>query len=1071
MSRADDSGDESPTAQVLDDAVLRARLAQASQARLAAGSLLADRYRIVRFLSEGGMGAVYEAEDLQLRERVALKTVRPGVAGQPGALERFKREIQLARRVTHPNVCRIFEFGLHRAEGGAEVAFLTMELLQGETLAQRLKREGRLSTENALPLAEQMAAGLAAAHAAGVIHRDFKPSNVILAGAPGAVRAVVSDFGLAQGPAMGEAPIEASDAVLGTLDYMAPEQVEGGRVTSAADVYAFGVVLYEMLTGAKPFTGGSPLSAAVRRLHEPPTPPRARVPALDPRWETAILGCLKREPRDRVADTIAALLPLRATTSGRKSPSQLYLGLSAAAVLAALGGALVWRAQPPAATPEARPAPLNARPAVAVLGFKNLSQQRSLEWLSTALAEMFTTELAAGGALRAIPGETVARTRIELSLPAVDSLAADTLGRLRENLGADIVVLGSYLGIGSGPALRFRLDVRAQDARSGELVSSLSETGTEQELFALVDRAGSRLRGALGAAQLNDSDKAEMRAAAASTPEAMRLYAEGLNRLRAFDALAARDLLQRAAAADPNYSLAHAALAEAWALLGYDNQASGAAKRAFELSGGLARAERLVVEGRYRETAGAWEEAVDTYRVLFGFFPDDLEHGLRLAHALRASGQGSQALQTLAALRRLRAPSSEDPRIDLVEAEVGQWLGDFRKQRAAALSAALRAEKRGARLLVARAKLLEAYAAGRLGLEDEGRAAAEAAYSIYQQAGDRGGLGWALNRSANVLFQQGRLVAARRAYDEAMRLFQDVGYRGGLVSVTANIAGAMLEQGELSRALANFRRVEAMSREVGDRRGLAMVRSAVANVLLEMGKLGEARLAHAEASAEVERLGERSLAACVRRDGGDLQAAAGDLPQAAAIYRASLTDLRRLGNLRYAAAALFGLGEALRDLGDVTPARAAHEEALALRRQLGDELNAAYSRVALGRLAYRDGRAQDAEAEARAALAVFEEERAPRGAMEASALLAVSLHRLGRADEARAALERARTAAQSSESFRSRVEVALEIAPLLDASGRSGETQGELRRLEEAARRAGFERLAQRVATALAASR
>src|SRR5262245_42208884 len=148
--------------------------------RVRPGLVLAERYRVVRFLAQGGMGEIYEVEDLQLGERVALKTVRAGSASDPLALERFKREIQLARRVTHPNVCRIFEFGQHRSPDGTAIAFLTMELLPGETLLERLRRDGRMTPAQALPLVAQMCAGLDAAHRAGVVHRDFKSSNVLL---------------------------------------------------------------------------------------------------------------------------------------------------------------------------------------------------------------------------------------------------------------------------------------------------------------------------------------------------------------------------------------------------------------------------------------------------------------------------------------------------------------------------------------------------------------------------------------------------------------------------------------------------------------------------------------------------------------------------------------------------------------------------------------------------------------------------------------------------------------------------------------------------------------------------
>ena len=239
----------------------------------------------------GGMGELYEAEDLELQERVALKTILPHIASDERAIVRFKREVHLARQVTHPNVCRIYDVFRHKDAAGsadapaADVVFLAMELLHGETLADRLRRDGPLSTAEILPLLDQMAAGLTAAHRAGVVHRDFKSDNVMLvkpAQPDEEPRAVVTDFGLAWRSAQNESTALALSMstefeICGTPAYMAPEQVEGGPVTPATDVYALGVVLYEIVTGTWPFVGETPIKMATARLHEPPASPRVHV--------------------------------------------------------------------------------------------------------------------------------------------------------------------------------------------------------------------------------------------------------------------------------------------------------------------------------------------------------------------------------------------------------------------------------------------------------------------------------------------------------------------------------------------------------------------------------------------------------------------------------------------------------------------------------------------------------------------------------------------------------------------------------------------------------------------------
>jgi tRNA A-37 threonylcarbamoyl transferase component Bud32 len=304
-----------------------------SPATLSIGQVLAGRYRILRFIGKGGMGEVYEAEDKELRERIALKTILPEIGAQEESIRRFKQEIQLARKVTHPNVSRIFDL----VYDGATI-FLTMELLEGETLAARLRRTGAMSTREAFPLVAQIASALGAAHRVGIVHRDFKCENVMLvpAGEEMGVRAVVTDFGLARRSVEGNATTvlaTAQGVILGTPAYMAPEQVEGHPATPAADLYALGVVMYEIVTGKLPFEGDTPVSTAVKRLLEPPPSPRTLIHTLDERWEQAILRCLARnaEERFQTAEEVIDALTSGASPAPHAAPSEAPRMLEAAA--------------------------------------------------------------------------------------------------------------------------------------------------------------------------------------------------------------------------------------------------------------------------------------------------------------------------------------------------------------------------------------------------------------------------------------------------------------------------------------------------------------------------------------------------------------------------------------------------------------------------------------------------------------------------------------------------------------------------------------------------------------------
>src|SRR5271170_3579956 len=324
-----------------------------------------------------------------------------------------------------------------------------------------------------------------------------------------------------------------------------------------------------------------------------------------------------------------------------------------AVVAISLAGYYAWtqyhRAQPgsnPTAISSTGPPP-PVRRSIAVLGFRNLSGRPEEGWLSTALAEMLTTELEAGEKLRLVSGEDIARTKLDLPLADADSLSRNTLARLHKDLDSDLIVLGSYTALGEKPGTPIRLDVRLQDTSAGETIADVAVVGSEADLFDLASEAGSRLREKLGVEAVSPVEAVSVRASSPSNRDAARLYSEGLGRLRVFDAQEARDLLQRAIAADPKFSLAHSALAEAWSRLGYDKKAQQEARQAYDLSANLSREDRLAVEGRYRDIDHEFEKAIEVYRALFTLFPDNLDYGLKLAAAQIRGGKGHDAMATV----------------------------------------------------------------------------------------------------------------------------------------------------------------------------------------------------------------------------------------------------------------------------------------------------------------------------------------------------------------------------------------------------------------------------------------
>src|SRR5271157_648015 len=286
-----------------------------SEGRFLPGTLLASRYRIVAVLGKGGMGEVYRADDLVLGQPVALKFLPEAAASNEELLTRFRNEVRTARRVSHSNVCRVYDVGTVDGQ-----MFLSMEYVDGEDLASLLRRIGRLPPDKAVETARQLCAGLAAAHKEGVLHRDLKPANVML---DGRGRAVITDFGLAGLVDQ----IQGADVRSGTPAYMSPEQLAGKEVTAKSDVYSLGLVLYEIFTGKRAFEADTLAELVQIRNEQPVSNPSSWVKDLDPVVERVIMRCLEQEPAARPASALAVAAalpggdPLAAALAAGETPS------------------------------------------------------------------------------------------------------------------------------------------------------------------------------------------------------------------------------------------------------------------------------------------------------------------------------------------------------------------------------------------------------------------------------------------------------------------------------------------------------------------------------------------------------------------------------------------------------------------------------------------------------------------------------------------------------------------------------------------------------------------------------
>lgn len=1062
---------------------------------------MVSHYRVQEKLGGGGMGVIYKAEDTKLKRTVALKFLPEELSKNRQNLERFQREAQAASALNHPNICTIHAIEEHEGQ-----PFIDMEYLEGQTLRQRLS-SGALKTDEVLDLGIQIADGLEAAHAKGIVHRDIKPANIFVTDRG---QAKILDFGLAKlapAGARSASPIDGGDAaatavtagdesltgagmVMGTVEYMSPEQVLAKEVDARSDLFSVGLVLYEMATGRRAFAGDAVGMIFDSILHAAPVPPLRLNPGLPAEFERIISKALEKDPRPRyqtAAELKADLQRLKSKTAGAVGmwlplpwwarqvaalPRRWVLALGAAALVACLAllvgldvAGLRDRLLTALRAPHGVPTPQvesvavlpletlsrnpeqDRRRSIAVLGFKNLSGRSDQQWLSAALSEMLGTEVSAGSKLRTIPGEDVARMMAELALPDADTYAKGTLTRIRANLGSDLVVLGSYLAMGEQGGGQIRLDLRVQDTLAGVTLESVTAVGSQEQLLGLVSKAGSALREKLGVAEPEPAELGFMRASLPSNTEAARLYSEGIRKLRLFDAGAARDLLQQAVAADPQHPQSHSALAAAWSALGYDQNARAEAEKAFQLSSKLPREERLVIEGRYRETTREWEKATEIYRRLLVLFPDEVDYGLRLAGAQVSAGKGKEALETIRALRDLPRPLRDDVRIDLAESSAASALSDFPRQRDAARRASERGEELGARLLVAGGLSSQGLAYWKLGEPRLARAAFEQARKIYRAVGDRRGVADSYNNLANLLADQADRPRAMTMYEEANAAYREIGNGYGVAHTLNNMGLLYEEMGGLREAKASYEKALAVSRKIGDKGHTAVVLDNSANVLLHQGNLEGAQKRFEESLALRREVGELDGAATSLNNLGGLAFLRGDTNGARKLYEESLQVTTQIGYRSGMAYALYNLGEVQRIRGDLSAARTKYEQSLEIRRAIGEKDAESECKIGLAEVLIETGKPADSLSLATQAAEESHKSGAVDYEAQACALEARALSALGKISDAGKAATAAWALARNSENQSVRLYVMAETARVLATSGRATEA----RRLAEGA--------------------
>jgi serine/threonine-protein kinase len=606
---------------------------------LSPGSVVANRYEIVTLLGSGGMGEVYEAEDKELNARIALKVLPPQTSINDPALDRFRREVQLARQVTHPNVCRVFDIGRHRQQG-REIVFLTMEFIPGETLSARLRREGRIQRPEGLAIALQLCRALAAAHEAGVLHRDFKPGNVMLTGAREQVRAVVTDFGIARWIGKAADPpgtLTNRGAIFGTPVYMSPEQIQGKELTVASDIYSLGLVLYEMVTGVRPFHDESSWGETLKRLTADPPEPSRVVADLEPIWNRAILKCLEREPARRISSAGKLVDELSGGKLRfsilRQHPRRVTIA-AALVGIAAVSAISLWAKFGPKALPASKQ--------IAVLPFRSTGngpeEQATADELAASLSDNLSHLQPSNQELWVVPWKSVQKRF------AKDDEHAGSA------LGVNLLVSGDL----EKQAGQSRVHVRVQDAktltelrRADVAIPSSELTVTEDTLL---ERVAAMLDLQIPLNLLHHLPVDETR-----EPGAYELYQQGRGYLEHYDNQnmeRAIILFQKAIAKDSKFALAHASLASAYEWKFKDSKdqswldnAQQECERAISLNDTLALTR--VVQGRIDRHLGNLSGAIENLERAVALDPSYDEARDELATTYDKAGQFLQAEQLL----------------------------------------------------------------------------------------------------------------------------------------------------------------------------------------------------------------------------------------------------------------------------------------------------------------------------------------------------------------------------------------------------------------------------------------
>jgi len=652
---------------------------------LTRGSLFADRYEIIEELGKGGMGRVYRVEDTKIREEVALKLIKPEISSDKKTIERFQNELTTARKIRHKNICGMYDLG--EAKG---IHYITMEYVLGEDLKSFLRRSRQISINTAIEIGKQVCEGLTEAHRLGVVHRDLKPANIMV-DKEGNAR--IMDFGIAQ--SLKSKGITGAGVMIGTPEYMSPEQVEAKDVDQRSDIYSLGIILYEMTTGKLPFEAETPFAIGVKQKSEVPKDPRELSTHIPEDLSNVILKCLEKDKENRYQNVGGLRSELSRIEKGiptteRKIPTRKPLtskeitvtfGLKKlfipAFVFVALiiGVVIIWKLLPKR---EAVPI-LSDKPSLAVLYFENNTGDEGLDHWRKMLSDLLITDLAQSKYLRILSGDRLFKILSDINRLEAKTFSADVLDEVASRGRVQHLLLGKYAKLGD----IFRIDIQIQEANTGEIISSIRvEARGEAEVFTKVDELTRKIKAnfRLSEDELATDIDREVGKITTSNPEAFKYYIASKKYSKEGRYRESIKLLEKAVAIDPVFAMAYRSMAWDYYRLLYRSQWRKNLKKAMEMSDRVSDRERYLIQGDfYLQSETDYYKAEDAYKKLLQLYPEDPNGNLNLGGMYLVLEKWDEAIERLAVLVQNKDENTS-PYTSMADAYMAKGLYDKAEQ-------------------------------------------------------------------------------------------------------------------------------------------------------------------------------------------------------------------------------------------------------------------------------------------------------------------------------------------------------------------------------------------------------